>query len=97
MNLAGTESASSERPRDSANFDPAGVDFEDLPDRHATVCKPRVTLSIGLFLAFRTGCSQSVVMHAYNEIKRLALRFRGGSLHSCLQGSEGVSVLEGSR
>jgi len=48
-------------------------------------------------LAFRTGCSQSVVMHTYTSIKRLALRFRGGSLYSCSQGSEGVSVLQGSR
>jgi len=48
-------------------------------------------------LAFRTECSQSVVMHTYTQIKGLALRFRGGSLHSCPQESEGVSVLEGSR
>jgi len=48
-------------------------------------------------LAFRTGCSQSVVMHTYTYITRLALRFRGGSLHSCPQGSEGVSALKWSR
>ena len=48
-------------------------------------------------LAFRTGCCQSVVMHTYTYIKGLALRFRGDSLHSCPQGSEGASVLEGSR
>ena len=49
------------------------------------------------FLAFRTGCSASVLMHTYTEIKGRALRFGSGSLHSCPQGSEGVSVLEGSR
>jgi len=46
-------------------------------------------------LAFRTGCSQSVVMHTYTYITGLAHRFRGGSLHSCPQRSEGVSALEG--
>jgi len=48
-------------------------------------------------LAFRTGCSQSVVMHTYTYIKGLALRFRGDSLHSCPQGSEGASVLVDTR
>jgi len=35
-----------------------------------------------IFPAFRTGFSQSVVMHSFAYIRRLALRFRGGSLHS---------------
>ena len=48
-------------------------------------------------LAFRTGCSHSVVMHTYTYITGLALRFRAGSLHPCPQGSEDVSALEGSR
>ena len=39
----------------------------------------------GHSLAFRTGCAQSVVMHTYTQVKRLALRLKGGSLHSCPQ------------
>ena len=57
----------------------------------------RVSGLEGYSLAFRTGCSQSVVMHSYTFIKGLAFRFRDGRLHSCPQGSEGVSVLKGSR
>jgi len=48
-------------------------------------------------LAVRTGRSQSVVMHTYTWIKGLALRFTGGSEHSCPHGFKGVSVLQGSR
>ena len=64
------------------------------PYPHSRATNP---LAMGFSLAFRTGCFQSVVMHTYTSIKGLALRFRGGSLLSCPQGSEGVSVLEGSR
>jgi len=38
-----------------------------------------------IFPAFRTGFSQSVVMHTFTSIRRIALRFRCGSLHSCPQ------------
>jgi len=53
--------------------------------------------SLQISLTLKTGSARSVVMHTYTQMKGLALSFRGGSLHSFPQGSEGVSVLEGSR